>query len=268
MATKTTGTRKYLIWGSAAVLAGILGYVIWKKRKGKAKDECIKNGGTYDDATKTCTLPPKVDPVNTPVVQTITETVYPATGLSKVDGDAFRAWVNTKYPAYAKTAKLDLIGPNDNTTIRKAFVEYGNEWKTTRGTVTNGVTILPTDAEAFNKAATYLGTPFYFSSNGVGRMTKRKFMITPPDAFLFDTRFLGPWSFVVFEADSDAPKPLFYIRDSKDGIVAEGNWSDNTKSLVVTKTYIPTLIKNGSKAATDSTQQTLSVILGTPVKFF
>ena len=151
-----TGKRKYLIWGSAAVLAGIIGYTIWKKRKGKSKEECIKNGGTYDDATKTCTLPPKVDPVNTtvldtPVVQTITETVYPATGLSKVDGDAFRAWVNTKYPAYAKTAKLDLTGPNDNTTIRKAFVEYGNEWKTTKGTVTNGITILPTDALKFTQ---------------------------------------------------------------------------------------------------------------------
>ena len=65
MAVKTTGTRKYLIWGSILVLAGIGGYLIFKRLKTKkAKDDCSKNGGTWDEATKTCILPTKVD-VNT-----------------------------------------------------------------------------------------------------------------------------------------------------------------------------------------------------------
>ena len=274
-----TGKRKYLIWGSAAVLAGIIGYIIWKKRKGKAKEECIKNGGTYDDATKTCTLPPKVDPINNtvvnpvvnPVVQTITETVYPATGLSKVDGDAFRAWVNTKYPAYAKTAKLDLTGPNDNPTIRKAFVEYGNEWKTTRGTVTNGITILPSDALKFNAAATYLGTPIYFSSNGVGRYTKRNFNVNMESNVYLMTQhswLLLPLTFFVFEADSDQPVPSWKIKNNADKEVATGAWEQNTKSLRVWTSNYPNVIKAGGSAYTDSTQQTLTVLFGNlPVKF-
>ena len=279
-----TGKRKYLIWGSAAVLAGIIGYTIWRKRKGKAKEECIKNGGTYDDATKTCTLPPKVDPVNNTVVNPIVNTV--------VD--------NTPYVAYTKnpfTTKEELIAfqqyvintKGDKTILGKggstgfgddgswgrnsatAYDKYGVDYQKNKPVVTGTVSILPSDALKFNAAVAYLGTPFFFSSNGVGRYTKRNFTVNmASNAFLISQHswLLFPLTFFVFEPDSDEPLPFWRIKNNSDKEVATGAWEQNTKSLRVWTTNYPNLIKAGAFATTISTQETLTVLFGgLPVKF-
>ena len=279
-----TGKRKYLIWGSAAVLAGIIGYTIWKKRKGKSKEECIKNGGTYDDATKTCTLPPKVDPVNSTVVNPIVNTVVN----------------DTPYVAYTKnpfTTKEELIAfqqyvintKGDKTILGKggstgfgddgswgrnsatAYDKYGVDYQKNKPVVTGTVSILPSDALSFNEAAKYLGTPYYFSSNGVGRYTKRNFTVNT--ATKFSLGITHPWlnfplTFTVFEADSDQPEQTWYIRNYQEKLVATGNWEQSTKSLYVWTSNFPNVIKVGAKATTNSTQETLTVLFGgLPVKF-
>ena len=48
---------------------------------------------------------------------------------NKAEGDAFRAWVNDKYPAWAKANFLDKTGKYDNSYIRKAYAKYGAEYK-------------------------------------------------------------------------------------------------------------------------------------------
>ena len=48
---------------------------------------------------------------------------------NKAEGDAFRAWVNNKYPAYAKSIVLSKTGDYDNSYIRKAYAKYGAEYK-------------------------------------------------------------------------------------------------------------------------------------------
>ena len=53
---------------------------------------------------------------------------YPSTGFSQADGDAFRQWVNTNYPAYAKSISLDKSGAPDNSYIRKAYQQYGSQY--------------------------------------------------------------------------------------------------------------------------------------------
>ena len=53
----------------------------------------------------------------------------PATPFkTKEDGNKFREWVNKKYPDWAKENNLDASGSENNTYIRKAYAEYGQEY--------------------------------------------------------------------------------------------------------------------------------------------
>jgi hypothetical protein len=45
------------------------------------------------------------------------------------EGNAFRAWVIKNKPEWAKTNNLDATGPKDNTYVRKAYKEFGEEYK-------------------------------------------------------------------------------------------------------------------------------------------
>jgi len=45
------------------------------------------------------------------------------------EGNAFREWVNKKYPKWAKKNKLDPKGPFDNSYIRKAWKKFKDEYK-------------------------------------------------------------------------------------------------------------------------------------------
>jgi hypothetical protein len=53
----------------------------------------------------------------------------PATPFkTKDEGNKFREWVNKKYPDWAKENSLDASGSENNSYIRKAYVEYGEEY--------------------------------------------------------------------------------------------------------------------------------------------
>jgi hypothetical protein len=58
--------------------------------------------------------------------QSTTNTVLPF--KNKQEGDAFRQWVNTKYPEWAKKYKLDKSGSYKNSYIKRAFKQYGQEY--------------------------------------------------------------------------------------------------------------------------------------------
>ena len=67
-------TKGIIILTSILVItAGITAYVIIKRSKiKKLKDDCVKNGGVYNEVTKTCELKPKDDvkPKNDKVLPT------------------------------------------------------------------------------------------------------------------------------------------------------------------------------------------------------
>lgn len=55
---------------------------------------------------------------------------YPATPFkTDEEGNKFRAWVNKTYPDWAKKNNLDVSGGKDNSYIRKAYSEYGKNYK-------------------------------------------------------------------------------------------------------------------------------------------
>jgi hypothetical protein len=271
-----TGKRKYLIWGSAAVLAGIIGYTIWKKRKGKAKEECIKNGGTYDDKTKTCTLPTKVDVgvnnevVTPPVVNTTPYVPFTANPFTtKPELIAFQQYVINTKGDKTILGKGGSTGFGDDGSWGRnsaaAYDKYGVDYQKNKPVVTATVSILPSDALSFQTMATYLGTPTYFSSNGVGRYTKRNFTVNmSQNTWLTGEHpwLLFPLQFFVFEADSDQPEQFWRITNNADKEIATGNWEQSTKSLAVWTSNFPNVIKVGAKATTNSTQESLTVLFG------
>ena len=61
---------------------------------------------------------------------------------SKSEGDKFRAWVNKNYSSYAKQIDLSLSGDFNNSFIKKAFADYGQEYlkaNAPKGTTTSSL---------------------------------------------------------------------------------------------------------------------------------
>ena len=255
--TTTTGARKYLIWGSVTVLLSIGGFLLWKRNKNKKqKGECEKKGGTWDEVTKTCIITPTV--VSTPSTSgsssgnanVQTETL-PSTGLSKVDGDAFRVWVNEKYPSYAKEIDLSKMGPSDNNIIRKAYAKYGTEWKNSKE---GKITVLPTNVDSFNKLASSIATPVYVMTDG-RRMTIKQFTIKGVSSFDFLNS--GNWKIEFYEqATVDPSKQSYRIVTGKGAEFQNGYWSNNGKTLRVINGT-----NKGSSSTTDSIIKTIGNVI-------
>jgi hypothetical protein len=181
------------------VVGGVILLVASNKKKQKVK-ECTDNGGVWDDTTKTCT-DKNTDEVIDVSSGTSTSSSRPATGfLSKSEGDAFRLWVNTKYPLYAKSIFLDKSGDYDNSYIRKAYEKYGSEYK---GVSTNPHLL----------AAKYLGA----NANILGDKTNVKFNGSKNTATF--------WSNGRFSTNLAGGS----------GYISKGNYLDGGKILVITE---------------------------------
>ena len=69
----------------------------------------------------------KIDPVNKDQEELKIDPVGKHPFRNTEEGNAFRLWVNTKYAAYAKTAKLDKTGKL-NSFVDRAWALYGKEY--------------------------------------------------------------------------------------------------------------------------------------------
>jgi hypothetical protein len=160
---------KIIIGVSAAVVVGGVILLVLANKKKKKIAACTANGGMWDKATKSC-----VDPVTNEVINITSDGLVdedssgggvisgggssssrPSTGFTtKSEGDAFRLWVNTKYPLYAKSIFLDKSGDYDNSYIRKAYEKYGTEYRSQT-------------SQPHLLAAQYLGANAKINSNNV-----------------------------------------------------------------------------------------------------
>jgi hypothetical protein len=63
----------------------------------------------------------------------VTVPEYSATPFTtEEEGNAFRTWVNQKHADWAKSNNLSAVGPMNNNYIRKAYNEFGSEYKKTK----------------------------------------------------------------------------------------------------------------------------------------
>ncbi|HRH52611.1 MAG TPA: hypothetical protein PLN38_04795 [Chitinophagales bacterium] len=109
-----------LIIGSLITLGGVIWYAL---KQGKKQVTAIDNSNTTPTTVNTAS------PNNY---------AHPTTGLfggytfpfkTIAQGNDFRAWVNKKYPDYARSIQLDVKG-SLNSYVQKAWDKYGWEYKT------------------------------------------------------------------------------------------------------------------------------------------
>lgn len=118
--------KSTLLWiGVGAAFFTGLGIYLYKKSKPSetSTGETEADAGTTDSSASPNNNNGGVGGLVNAVMETI-----PTPFKNKEQGDAFRRWVNTQYPDYAKKNKLDPSGDYDNRFIRKAFREYGKEY--------------------------------------------------------------------------------------------------------------------------------------------
>ena len=106
----------WTLGGVSVIGLGVGAYIYFKNKP--------KNGGQ-----QTTTPSPESTPSIQNIVNTVTTALSPTPFQTDAEGNAFRAWVNQKYPAYAREIDLDPTGKRDNAYIRKAWAKYGEEYK-------------------------------------------------------------------------------------------------------------------------------------------
>jgi len=140
LTTKKNKMKKNLIWIGIASALLIGGGAFWyfnnkkeeerKKKEAELEAERLK---LEEEAKKGTVSKPR----------TTSSSVNPNTPFtSKSEGDKFRAWVNKNYPSYAKQIDLSLSGDFNNSFIKKAFADYGQEYlkaNAPKGTTTSSL---------------------------------------------------------------------------------------------------------------------------------
>lgn len=120
---------------SLLAIGGGVGYFLWKRKKDKAKAEEEANAKTEADAktqqeaTKNQSSGDVSGTVKSPVSESSTFT-FPF--KTEAEGNAFRKWVNDKYPSYAKQIKLDVSGKL-NSFVQTAWDKYGKDYNKALG---------------------------------------------------------------------------------------------------------------------------------------
>lgn len=129
------GSNNWLWWsiGGVATLGlglGIYYYLQTKKEEERKKQEELNKQN--DKPNPTPTPAPTPAPTPTPTTEVDLPKSTPFTSVEQ--SNAFRAWVNSKYPDYAKDKKLEmnLSNPNtmNNSTIQLAWGKFSDAYYT------------------------------------------------------------------------------------------------------------------------------------------
>jgi hypothetical protein len=150
------GSNNWLWWSIGGIATLGLGLGIYYYLQGKKEDEQKKNDQTNDTKpTSTPTTTPTPSPTSTPSpTPAPTYEPKPTPFTSVEQSNAFRMWVNAKYPAFAKeidlTASVSSASSMNNATIQKAWGKYGEQFYTTNALALGIATQLATGAKAIN----------------------------------------------------------------------------------------------------------------------
>jgi len=112
---KSKNGKTIVVILSFVAIAGVIGYVLYRNYKPKAKKSQSEGDSFFPETT------PKPTPSS--------GGGYSFPFKTTDEGNKFRVWVNTNYPAYAKQIDLNKSGLL-NSYVDKAWKVYGNEYTT------------------------------------------------------------------------------------------------------------------------------------------
>lgn len=144
--SSSKGKKALIVILSLLAVGGVVGYILWKRKKDKDAEANKNTGGdtggsTGDTGTGGSTGGSTGGGTGGSTSGSGSSYTFPFT--STTDGNAFRKWVNDTYPSYAKSINLDRTG-GLNSYLQKAWDKYGSEYQK-KGTATVTVTGTPLD---------------------------------------------------------------------------------------------------------------------------
>ena len=124
MATKKSNTGFYILLGTLVLGGAAAAYFFYFKPKMEEKKKEEEDKKKEEDKNLSEPQPSPQTTLQPSTNSGLMETPFKNEG----QGDAFRAWVNKFYPAYAKSIDLDISGKTNTTAIKTAWTKYGNEY--------------------------------------------------------------------------------------------------------------------------------------------
>ena len=129
------GKKALLVIGSIVAIGGVVGYILWKRKKDKEGQTSTGTGTGTDTGTQAET--PLMSSSYTTPSGGGGSTQYTFPFTTTEEGNKFRAWVIAKDPAFAKSISLDAKG-GLNSFLQKAWEKYGSEYQKGSTTTTSG----------------------------------------------------------------------------------------------------------------------------------
>ena len=177
-------------------------------------------------------------------------TTYPKTPFAnEEEGNKFRAWVNNTHPSYAAKIDLDATGAYDNSYIRKAYKEYGSEYKASNAPpqTYNILDIATQLGSSSGYKITKDGTQVEYTWGNFKQESGATSYIYYPPAF--EAIFTDKGNFAIF-----ACKKVMYQKGNckgNEGRLANGKWSNKGKTIT---------LDNGTVMASTDLKSTLDGI--------
>lgn len=172
----TTKTKIIIVSVAVVALSATLYFTrkLWMKGGNKEETGLDTNIPTNED-TKTNTT-------------TVANQNFTFPLKTEAEGNAFRAWINDKYPAYAKEIDLDRAGKL-NKFVQKAWDKYGAEYQKATVPEKPTATVVKTESKKIyaKEARTPLWSQLPYNSFGFGIIPTRLDRLAGADELLGDS---------------------------------------------------------------------------------
>lgn len=156
------GSNTWLWWSIGGIATLGLGLGIYYFIKGKREEEQAKSleSTPTPPPISTSSTTTQSTPAPTPTTQVDLPKSTPFTSIEQ--SNAFRAWVNAKYPVWAKEEELEMnlktSSSMNNATIQLAWGKYGDAYYTENATNLNVFMQIASGAKAINGGVIWKST--------------------------------------------------------------------------------------------------------------
>ena len=244
-----SNTRKYIIWGSAAVLLGAVGYMLWKKYR-KPKDE-VKTDVIPDQT-------PVETPVQTPVPNSSSTPSGPTAAQTEL-ATKYRTWANSTDALSQKWGKKSKYDLDATGSYNKFFLDsYNGGGKAEYEASLKASEQNTKNAEVYNRAKDgfYNNKNVKQGTNSFGRYLRVPFNLS------IDGRFPETWVLYLYPNEKAGVKdgPIYNIYQLDSTKKQAGYWNYGADKKWTMRST--SLSKIGTSTSSGAINDVLSTLTG------